>query len=100
MKIYETLSITLTVLLHVLMPYTAGRARAGCPVRNIQSTLDGLTRAHSILGGEHGDGRAGPGLTVAVFEESTDFLSQEKNEAPKVSRSVQTRAKIHVLFEV
>ena len=65
----------------------AGRARAGCPIRNIQATLDGLTRApSSSLGGGQQQQRqgGGPGLTVAVFEESTDFLAQEKPDAPKV----------------
>lgn len=77
--------------------YIAGRARAGCPIRNIQATLDGLTRSPSSLegvgvgvgrGGASG-GRAdsgGPGLTVAVYEESQDFLAVgEKQHTLKVS---------------
>ena len=53
----------------------AGRARAGCPVRNIQSTLDGLTRTRSALSDYDEDANDGPGLLVAVYEEGREDLT-------------------------
>ena len=61
---------------------TAGKARAGCPIRNIQSTLDGLTRSVTL----NDEAGSGPGLTVAVYEESNDILSTEKGQNTKVVR--------------
>ncbi|KAL9181559.1 hypothetical protein ACHAXT_010364 [Thalassiosira profunda] len=52
---YETYGVDAILLVeHCGLNPMAGKARAGCPWRNIQSTLDGLTRV---------------GFRVAVFEE-------------------------------
>ena len=52
---YETYGIDAIMLVeHCGLNPMAGKARAGCPWRNVQSTLDGLTNA---------------GFRVAVYEE-------------------------------
>ncbi|KAL3943367.1 MAG: hypothetical protein SGBAC_002570 [Bacillariaceae sp.] len=68
---YETFGMDAIMLIeHLGLNSMAGKARAGCPYRNIQPTLNGLTQA---------------GFTVAVYEETgsvggnklkTRFLSQ------------------------
>jgi len=45
-----------------------GKAKAGCPIKNIQPTLDGLT---------------GAGLTVAVYEEANDLDSSPGKKIKK-----------------
>lgn len=55
---YEAFGIDAILLVeHCGLNPMAGKARAGCPIRNIQATLDGLTEQ---------------GFRVAVFEEGTD----------------------------
>jgi len=56
-----------------------GRARAGCPVKNIQATLDGLTDA---------------GLSVAVFEEINDV---DVLRGPKSKKGIKTRALTQII---
>ena len=58
---------------------TAGKARAGCPIRNIQSTLDGLTRSVTL----NDEAGSGPGLTVAVYEEATTSSRQKRVRTPR-----------------
>jgi DNA mismatch repair ATPase MutS len=55
---YETFGIDAILLVeHCGLNPMAGKAKAGCPIRNVQSTLDCLTEA---------------GFRVAVYEEGTD----------------------------
>ncbi|CAM9785244.1 unnamed protein product, partial [Phaeothamnion confervicola] len=57
-EFYETFGADAVMLVqHAGLNPMGGRARAGCPIANVQQTLDGLTAA---------------GLTVAVFEEVAD----------------------------
>ena len=57
-EFYEAFGIDALLLIeHCGLNSMAGKARAGCPLKNIQATLDGLTTA---------------GYRVAVYEEATD----------------------------
>ena len=57
-EFYETFGTDAVLLVeHCGLNAMAGKARAGCPLKNIQATLDGLTNA---------------GFRVAVYEEAND----------------------------
>ena len=57
-EFYESFGIDAVLLVeHCGLNAMAGKARAGCPLKNIQATLDGLTNA---------------GFRVAVYEEAND----------------------------
>ncbi|CAM9461786.1 unnamed protein product, partial [Discosporangium mesarthrocarpum] len=61
-EFYETYGVDAIMMMqHAGLNRMGNQVRAGCPRRNIQQTLDGLT---------------GAGLTVAIFEEVTDVDAQ------------------------
>ena len=63
---YETYGIDAIMLVeHVGLNPMAGKCKAGCPYRNVQSTLDALTNA---------------GFTVAVHEENEPRNSLKKKK--------------------
>jgi hypothetical protein len=65
---YETYGVDAIMLVNYCgLNAMAGKAKAGCPIKNIQGTLDGLTSA---------------GLTVAVYEELNDVNA---DRGPSVS---------------
>lgn len=69
-EFYEAWGVDAIMLVeHCGLNAMGGKARAGCPIRNVQPTLDGLTNA---------------GLSVAVYEEDDDT----KNTGLKKSRSL------------
>jgi hypothetical protein len=63
---YETFGLDAIMLVeHVGLNSMAGKCKAGCPYRNIQSTLDGLTQQ---------------GFSVAVYEEVADTSTTTKKQ--------------------
>ena len=70
---YEAFGIDAIMLVeHCGLNAMAGKAKAGCPIRNIQPTLDGLTPL---------------GFRVAVYEEATDTDSSRGAAASGGSKS-------------
>lgn len=80
---YETFGVDACLLVeHTGLNPMAGKAKAGCPIRNIQGTLDGLTRA---------------GFRVAVFEEGTDT---DASSGPVSVAGVKGRIKERFLAQI
>jgi len=74
-EFYETFGIDAILLVeHCGLNAMANKARAGCPLKNIQATLDGLTSA---------------GFRVAVYEEANDT-----DAARKGSKGAGSKARI------
>lgn len=70
---YETYGLDAILLVeHCGLNAMAGKAKAGCPIRNVQATLDCLTRQ---------------GFRVAVYEEATDTDSSRGTAASGGSKS-------------
>ncbi|CEL93038.1 unnamed protein product [Vitrella brassicaformis CCMP3155] len=73
-EFYETYGIdALMMVEYAGLNPMGSKAKAGCPIRNIQSTLDSLTRA---------------GLTVAVFEELSDADAERGPPSKRIKRRV------------
>ncbi|KAL3915457.1 MAG: hypothetical protein SGILL_005645 [Bacillariaceae sp.] len=74
---YETYGTDAILLMeHVGLNSMGGKVKAGCPYRNIQSTLDGLT--------QHG-------FSVAVFEEMGQVVSSGKGGSSKLKDRILTQ---------
>ncbi|CAM9853117.1 unnamed protein product [Scytosiphon promiscuus] len=74
-EFYETYGVDAVMMMqHAGLNKMGQEIRAGCPRKNIQQTLDGLTSA---------------GLTVAVYEEMNDVDAQR---GPSVKKSIKERA--------
>jgi hypothetical protein len=79
---YESYGIDAILLVeHAGLNPMAGRAKAGCPWRNVQATLDALTNA---------------GFRVAVYEESNDgddieLMSDEEDDKSSGKSRLKTR---------
>lgn len=69
-EFYESFGIDAVLLVeHCGLNAMAGKARAGCPLKNIQATLDGLTNA---------------GFRVAVYEEANDTGANKLKRKSKI----------------
>ncbi|CAM9772584.1 unnamed protein product, partial [Chrysoparadoxa australica] len=79
-EFYETYGVdSLMMIQYAGLNPMGSRAKAGCPLRNIQQTLDGLT---------------GVGLSVVVVEEVKDFSA---GPGPAKKRGIKTRAVAQVV---
>ena len=82
---YESFGIDALLLMeHCGLNAMAGKARAGCPIKNVQATLDGLTNA---------------GYKVAVFEEASD-IDHHANGMKRSSRGGKARIKDRMLAQI
>lgn len=79
-EFYETHGVDSIMLVeHCGLNPMGNKAKAGCPVRNVQATLDGLTRM---------------GFTVAIYEELVDVNA---NPGPRARTRIKQRALAQVL---
>ena len=84
-EFYESFGIDALLLMeHCGLNPMAGKARAGCPLKNIQATLDGLTNA---------------GHKVAVFEEASD-IDHHAHGTKRSNRSGKARLKDRMLAQI
>lgn len=81
---YETFGVDAVMLMeHCGLNAMAGKARAGCPIRNIQATLDCLTAR---------------GFRVAVYEEASD--TDASPATGKTGASPRSRLKSRMLAQI
>ena len=79
-EFYEAFGIDAIMLVeHCGLNAMGGKPKAGCPIKNLQATLDGLTRA---------------GLSAVVYEEIIDTDSQR---GPKTKLKIKKRALTQVV---
>jgi hypothetical protein len=80
---YEAFGIDAIMLVeHCGLNSMAGKARAGCPIRNVQATIDGLTSQ---------------GFRVAVYEEGTDT---DASSGAGASAGAKSRIKHRFLSQI
>jgi hypothetical protein len=71
-EFYETFGVDALMLINYCgLNAMGGKAKAGCPSKNVQQTLDGLTAA---------------GLSVAVYEEVSEIELAKKSQPSKAPR--------------
>ena len=79
-EFYETYGVdSIMMVEHCGLNPMGNKVKAGCPVRNVQATLDGLTRM---------------GFTVAIFEEMVDVGA---NQGPSAKARIKQRALAQVV---
>ena len=79
-EFYETYGVDSVLLVeHCGLNPMGNKAKAGCPVRNVQATLDGLTYM---------------GFTVAIYEELVDINA---NQGPSARTRIKQRALAQVV---
>ena len=80
---YETYGLDAILLVEYCgLNAMAGKAKAGCPIRNVQATLDGLTSR---------------GFRVAVYEEALDT---DASKGPAASGGAKSRIKNRFLAQI
>lgn len=85
-EFYEAFGMDAVLLVeHCGLNAMANKARAGCPLKNIQATLDGLT---------------GAGFRVAVYEEANDYDNGGGNGAGNGGGGSKARIKNRMLAQI